>query len=287
MKPHTIASNFVLRISLATTLASLCILPMAHAALVNTTIQSTDLTLSGSNYTAEAGSNVGYNFTSTDGNAHYNSANANFTDFTAGVDFTLSATWTFDATNSSSSTGGTTNDVSYMGLTLFGSEVAIDGGSSGIFGTLNLYEERPGYDGNRRLSLGTNAPNNGSYIGNLPGNGDATSGGTYYPGATTSTGSDGTQLFFSVDISYDSATQVDAVWTVTDGGLNTQTLTINDIDISGISTNTIFGMNSVADNSIANGTWSELYLTQVPEPSAFAFIAGVFSLVSIMLRRRR
>ncbi|MBI1337320.1 MAG: PEP-CTERM sorting domain-containing protein [Phycisphaera sp.] len=257
---------------------------VASAALVNTAFTYSDMTLETSAAWSNGGGNlIGFSRLNQGNTATFQSALTTVTDFTAGTNFTV--TGSFAVTTSADGTSSsTTNRLSSWGVTLFGNT---SDPTVGVFASLVVYENRPNYNGGQRLGLGTNRPSaGGSYIGNYPESGAAESGETFLTGSNTLLANGDTPTYtWTIAVSYDSPTQVDIAYTLTDG-TNTNTLTANNVDITAVASNKVFGVTASERNRSLAGTFSAVTVNQaVPEPASFVALGMVLLLVSS--RRRR
>ncbi len=191
------------------------------------------------------------------------------TDFTAGLDFTV--TGSFAITNNDlGSSSTTTNRQSLFAVTLFGDT---SNNETGVFASLNIAEGRSNYDGGQRLGVGTNVPRASlSYVGDFAGNGTAETGETFLTGSNASLDKDATPTyFFNISVSYDTATQVDISFLLSDG-INSNTLTITNADITGLENNNVFGVLTSQRNRSLEGTFSNITVNQIPEPASLALM---------------
>ncbi len=267
------------RIPASALLAATLFCGQSHAATLSNAFTFSDLTVNpASAWSDGGGTSFEHSATSTDA-AAFQSALANVTDFSSGTNFSVTGGFTV-TTNAVAGTNGT-NQVSTFGITLFGDT---SDPSTGIFASLVLTESRPGYLGGQRLGLGTNRPNAGTnYVGNFPESGADESGGTFLTGSNNSLGGLA-DYTFNIGVTYDTATQVDISFMLSDG-TNSNTLVANDVDITSLASNNAFGVTLSERRRSLGGTFSDFTVTQVPEPTSAALALSALGLALFSRRR--
>lgn len=256
------------------------------AAMVNTAFAFSDMTIDPASgvWSDGGGNNIGFSRLNV-GNttpAPIQSALTEVTNFVAGTDFSVTGSFSL-TTHALGSSSTTTNRMSTFAVTLFGDT---SNNAAGVFASLVISEGRTNYDGGQRLGVGTNAPiASVSYVGDFAGNGTAEAGETFLTGANASLPLDATPTYtFDIAVSYVDATTVNIAFELTDG-TNTNTLTINNADITGLQNNNVFGVISSQRNRSLEGTFANLTVNQViPEPASLALL-GLGGL--LLLPRRR
>lgn len=276
----------LVRANLAVCAASLLTAASSNAAVVNTALTFSDMTLSPASgvWSDGGGNNIGMSRLNI-GNtspAPVQSALTAVTNFIPGTNFSVTGSFSV-ATNENGSSGTTTNRQSTFAVTLFGDTA---NNEIGVFASLNIYENRGSYDGGQRLGVGTNVPRASlNYVGNFAGNGDATTGETFLTGANLNLADGATPTYtFTISVSYDTATQVDISFLLSDG-TNSNTLSIADADITGLQTNNVFGVITSQRNRSLAGTFSNITVNQIPEPASLV-LAGLGGLMMFGRRRR-
>lgn len=258
---------------------------LTQAALINTPLQHSDLTVINpavggpTNRLLDGGLNsISYAGLNEGNTAVSNYGIASVGDFAAATNFTVTGTFNV-TTNENGSSATTTNRMGLFGIHLFGTSADVN---AGVFATFVAFENRTSYTGTSRLGVGTNRPNaGGSYVGNAPENGLAESGGTFLTGGIPA--GLPAAMPFTVSVSYDTATQVDVSFSI-GNGTNTATLVANNLDITGLQLNNGFGVFGSARNRSLAGTFTNVTVSQVPEPVSLS----ILSLAAMGgLRRRR
>lgn len=256
------------------------------AAVVNTAFTFSDMTLApGSGVWSDGGGNDIDMSRLNVGNtspAPIQSALTTVTNFTPGMEFSVTGSFSV-TTNENGSSTTTTNRQSLFAVTLFGD---ISNNETGVFASLNIYENRSSYDGGQRLGVGKIVPRASlSYVGDFAGNGAATSGGTFLTGSNQNLADGSTPTYtFDISVTYVNATTVNISFELTDG-TNTNTLNISNADITGLEDNKVFGVITSQRNRSLAGTFYDLTVNQIPEPASLA-LAGLGGLL-ILGRGRR
>ncbi len=256
------------------------------AAVVNTAFTFSDMTIDPASgvWSNGGGSDIGMSRLNV-GNtspAPIQSALTAVTNFTPGLDFSVTGSFSV-TTNENGTSSTTTNRQSLFAVTMFGDT---SNNETGVFASLNIYENRGSYDGGQRLGVGTNVPRASlSYVGNFAGNGDATTGETFLTGSNLNLADGSTPTYtFDIGVTYVNATTVNISFELTDG-TNTQTLNILNADITGLQTNNVFGVITSQRNRSLAGTFSDITVNQIPEPASLV-LAGLGGLL-ILGRGRR